>query len=224
MLASAISLEDLVIDIAAWRSAKDIFFCNELIEDARSPNYYAGVGTGVEGGEHGAIPLPSLRLLELCSISFGTETPILIQLLNMEHLSSLKLRNCPQVDELFAVWLRTRTNIALEIFELVQHDSEERHDYVPIIQFLSAFQQLKNLYLSIVVSEIWDHIASAILKHKTTLKCLVMHKQGLVAESTLHDGDVISNIEIERVLRETSPRHLGISCDHLKTVVCGTSY
>ena len=232
--ASHRSLEKLVIDTLSWALSEESYYKNASGPN-KSSNFFAEEILQIQP-DTTTVMFPSLRKLELCSISFGSFASNLSVALNMSSLRSLKLWNCPNADDVLQCMVGAGDQIMLQDFELVSEGPRDKveialHGMLSLGMFLNSFRGLERLYLDIQRDD-WSDIAWSILEHKSTLEHLVLHSRSLLPESyvtgagsphTLCDVDLPWNSVLSNIVKTTNLDYFGISMRDFKGLVSQTS-
>ena len=163
---------------------------------------------------------PCLRDLSLYNVAFDRAIPEIVCALNFSELRTLKLWNCPCICQLLDAITKSDLAIRLMSFEVVADAFTSKED--PTVQlegFLQRFEGLEELFLMLKTAQ-WGTIARGILRHKSTLKRLVINERCFNNNDWEKcDRQICWPKELKTVLQETSLECLGIS-DTAATLVC----
>lgn len=201
-------IQSLTIDILFWDRAERIWadgFRKQIYQHVRIPdNFFAQRVLNVQPGDQ-RIVFPSLKSLHLSAVSFYHTGMEMIYAFNIEHLKSLKLRNCPgSLDWLQLIFDYGKT-MKLKSLELaLNRSSRQRGAFTLTTETISKFIQhvygLESLYLMLPEPIDWTTLTDRISSH-CNLKRFVMHHLVDTGGHEFIDGDIPWSFRLEHILQ-----------------------
>lgn len=174
---NAETLQYLEVDLVSWDTLD--FWTNErlLYEDLpeRLPSSF-GFWQAPEGKISGPT-YPALQTLCLTELPFDAEA---VKAFDFNVLRTLRLRNVENWDALLDHAVRLRLPIALKTLEIHARPISLDHDEdVILLKFLTAFDGLEELYISLRGPRPTNLVWEGVINHRATLKKLVHHLRSL---------------------------------------------
>ncbi|RAL03401.1 uncharacterized protein BO80DRAFT_376327 [Aspergillus ibericus CBS 121593] len=203
-------IQSLTLDLLIWDRAEEIWtdgFRQSSSQPTRVPdNFFSQRVLNLHPGAKKII-LSSLENLHLSAVSFKHTDMEMAHAFNIEHLKSLKLRNCPGSLD----WVRRIHNagkpMELKSFELgFDLDSLGKDGYTHITETICNFVQhvpnLESLYLMLPEPMNWTTLTDRLSNHRY-LKLSVMHHLTDRGGQYLIDGDLAWPLHLENILQRT---------------------
>jgi hypothetical protein len=163
----------------------------------------------------------SLQHLSLSEISLDRAYPRTAWSFHFGKLQTLRLYNCPYSFEFLKNMAESACNIIkLRLFEIVfneSHTNEIHNEAHPIGDFLTAFEGLEELYISIQNTKFpIKPLVKSIFRHSRTLRRLVHHERGIDAYAESNRYDLACDYplpwepDIDRVLSRMALESVGL--------------
>ncbi|PWY74592.1 hypothetical protein BO94DRAFT_524537 [Aspergillus sclerotioniger CBS 115572] len=201
-------IKSLTLDLLNWAHAEKIWadgFRQQSPQPARVPdNFFSQRVLNIHPGDQKVI-FSSLENLHLSAVSFEHTDMEMAYAFNVEHLKSLKLRNCPGSLD----WLRRLLNsgkpMKLKSLELsLDLGSLQKDAYMYITETICDFivhaSDLNCLYLMLPEPIDWTALTERLSSHRH-LKRFVMHNLVDRGGQNLIDGDIPWPLHLEHIIQ-----------------------
>ncbi|OOF96530.1 hypothetical protein ASPCADRAFT_167416 [Aspergillus carbonarius ITEM 5010] len=202
-------IQSLTLDLLSWTRAEKIWadgFRQQSAQLVSVPdNFFSQKVLNIHPGDRKVI-FPSLGNLYLSAVSFDYTDMEMAHAFNIEHLKSLKLRNCPGSLD----WLRRLLNsgkpMKLKSLELgLDLSSLQKDAYMHITEtichFLHHVPDLRSLYLMLPEPIDWTALTDRLSGHRHLTR-VVMHHLVDRGGQNLIDGDIPWPLHLEHILQE----------------------
>ncbi|PYI05844.1 hypothetical protein BO78DRAFT_461606 [Aspergillus sclerotiicarbonarius CBS 121057] len=178
-------IQSLTLDLLTWVRAEKTWadgFRQQSSQPTRVPdNFFSQSVLDIHPGGQKVI-FSSLEKLHLSAVSFDHTDMEMAHTFNIEHLKSLKLRNCPGS------------------LDCLQKDAY-MHITETICNFIHNVSDLKDLYLMLPEPIDWSTLTDRLSSHRH-LKSFVMHHMVDRGGQNLIDGDIPWPLHLEHLLQE----------------------
>lgn len=213
-------IQSLTLDLLTWDRAEKIWVDGLRIQNSREQrikvpdNFFSERVLKIRPGDQRVV-LPCLDNLHLSAVSFCHVTMEMAHAFNIEHLKSLRLRNCPGSLDWLQKISDSGKQMNLKSLELgLDLNSLERDSHMHITKticnFICHLSGLESLYLMLPEPFDWTTLTGN-LSNQCHLKRFVMHHLVDRGGQNLIDGDIPWPLHSKYILQEKQLTCFGCS-------------